>query len=211
MVNSDKRRSQCTVPGDMGNGGPQANSVLWLPDGYSSYRDERWRVRKLLMSTFQIWPQKIFFACGSPESRKGSDVTGRCGKCVYTTKECFVTLRVLLLVQRRAMARWKAGDEYIPNLTSTKKNLALGSPESRGGSDVTSDVGSPSTPGENVLWHWAFYCSYRDERWCVGKLVMSKTQIWHQKFYLHPDVARARGGQGSDVTSRVSARPPYLI
>ena len=62
--------------GDMGNGGPQVNSVLWLPDGYSSYGDERWRVRKLLMSTFQIWPQKNFFACGSPESRKGSDVTG---------------------------------------------------------------------------------------------------------------------------------------
>ena len=48
------------------------------------------------------------------------------------------------------MARWKAGDEYIPNLTS-KKKLAFGSPESRGGSDVTGDVGSPSTPGENVL------------------------------------------------------------
>ena len=29
------------------------------------------------------------FACGSPESRKGSDVTGRCGKCVYTTKRVF--------------------------------------------------------------------------------------------------------------------------
>ena len=34
------------------------------------------------------------------------------------------------------MARWKAGDEYIPNLTSTKKILKFGSPESRG--EVTS-------------------------------------------------------------------------
>ena len=158
----------------MGNGGPQVNSVLWLPDGYSSYGDERWRVRKLLMSTFQIWPQKNFFACGSPESRKGSDVTGamwevrihhkrvfcdiesfvartetsngaleswwwvhpksnlkffflaiwspesrgggkwrhwRCGKCIYTRKERFVPSSILLLVQRRAIARSKADNE----------------------------------------------------------------------------------------------------
>ena len=144
------------ITGDMGNGGPQANSVLWLPDGYSSYRDERWCVRKLLMSTFQIWHQKKNFACGSPESRKGSDVTGRCGKCVYTTKECFVTLRVLLLVQRRAMVRWNAGDEYIPNLTSKTFFSIWITWKSGGGSDVTGDVGSLSTPGENVLWHWAF-------------------------------------------------------
>ena len=180
----------------MGNGGPQVNSVLWLPDGYSSYRDERWRVWKLLMSTFQIWPQKNFFACGSPESRKGSDVTGRCGKCVYTTKKCFGILRVLLLVQRRAMARWKAGDEYISNLTSTKNFSIWITRKLGGGSDVTGDVGSPSTPGENVLWHWAFYCSYRDERWCVGKLVMSRIQIWHKKNFFASRCGESSGGTG---------------
>ena len=31
-----------------------------------------------------------------------------------------VTLRILLLVQRRAMARWKASDVYLSNLTSKK-------------------------------------------------------------------------------------------
>ena len=194
----------------MGNGGPQANSVLWLPDGYSSYRDERWCVRKLLMSTFQIWHQKKIFACGSPESRKGSDVTGRCGKCVYTTKECFGILRVLLLVQRQAMARWKAGDEYIPNLTSTK-NFSILITRKSGGKWRHRRCGKSIYTRRERIVTLSIYCSYRDERWCVGKLVMSKTQIWHQKFYLHPDVARARGGQGSDVTSRVSARPPYLI
>ena len=42
------------IIGDMGNGGPQANSVFYEANGYSSYRDERWRVGKLLVSTFQI-------------------------------------------------------------------------------------------------------------------------------------------------------------
>ena len=51
-------------------------------------------------------------------------------------KKCFGILRVLLLVQRRAMARWKAGDEYIPNLTSTK-NFSIWITRKSGG-EVTS-------------------------------------------------------------------------
>ena len=51
---------------------------------------------------------KFFFACDSPESQGGEWRHRRCGKCIYTRKERFVTLSILLLVQRRAMARWKA-------------------------------------------------------------------------------------------------------
>ena len=65
--------------------------------------------------------KKFFLHVDHPKVGRGVTSPGRCGKCVYTTKDCFETLRVLLLVQRQAMARWKAGDEYIPNLTSTKK------------------------------------------------------------------------------------------
>ena len=58
---------EVTSPGDMRNGAPQANNVLWVLDGYSSYRDKRWRVGKPVTGTFQIWPQK-FFAFGWRES-----------------------------------------------------------------------------------------------------------------------------------------------
>ena len=40
--------------GDMGNGGPQANSVFYEANGYSSYRDERWRVGKPMANRIQI-------------------------------------------------------------------------------------------------------------------------------------------------------------
>ena len=48
------------------------------------------------------------------------------------------------------MARWKATDEYIPNLTL---NIIFGIwiTHKSGGSDVTGDVGNVSTPGKNVF------------------------------------------------------------
>ena len=109
-----------TSPGDVGSAYTPQKSVLLHWAFYCSYKDERWCVRKLLVSTFQIWSSKIYF-------------------CIWITRK------------------------------------------SRGGSDVTGDGGSASTPGKSVLWHWAFCCSYGDERWQVRKLIMSRTQIWHQK------------------------------
>ena len=42
-------------------------------------------------------------------------------------------------------------------------------------------------------------CSYRDERWRVGKLIVSRTQTWHQKHSLYPDAARVWGGVTSQL------------
>ena len=102
----------------MGSGAPQANSVLWISDGHISYRDKRWRVGKLVMSTFQIRPQNFSFCIWMTRNFGGSDVTGRHGKGCYSNKQRVVSSQWLLVIQRRAMARWKVTDEYIANLTS---------------------------------------------------------------------------------------------
>ena len=101
------------------------------------------------MSTFQIRPQNFSFCIWMTRNFGGSDVTGRHGKGCYSNKQRFVSSQWLLVVQRRAMARWKVTDKYIANLTS-KFFYASGSSESRGG-DVIGDVGSAPTPGKNVL------------------------------------------------------------
>ena len=48
------------------------------------------------------------------------------------------------------MARSKATAEYIPNLTSKKFFCMWITRKSGGGSDVTGDVGSTSTPGKKI-------------------------------------------------------------
>ena len=48
------------------------------------------------------------------------------------------------------MARWKATDAYVPNLTF-KSFLHMDHPKVKGGSDITDDVGSASTPGKSVF------------------------------------------------------------
>ena len=61
-----------------------------------------------------------------------------------------MTLRILLLVQIRAMARWEATDEHIPNLT-LNNFFCIWITHKSGGSDVTGDVGNVSIPGKNVV------------------------------------------------------------
>ena len=48
------------------------------------------------------------------------------------------------------MARWKATDACVPNLT-LNYFLHMDHPKVKGGSDVTGDVGSASTPGKSGL------------------------------------------------------------
>ena len=54
---------------------------------------------------------KNFFCIWITRKSVGSDVTGDVGNVSTPGKNVFMTLSILLLVQRRAMVRWKTGNE----------------------------------------------------------------------------------------------------
>ena len=103
--------SDVTAESDVGSAYTLPNNVFGYWAFYSSYRDERWHVGKLVMCTFQIWPRKIF-SFGWREI-PGSDVTGRHGKRCYSSKQRLVSSQWVLFVERRAVARWKASSEEV--------------------------------------------------------------------------------------------------
>jgi len=120
------------------------------------------------------------------------------GKRWSSSKQRFVTSQWVFFVRRWAMARSKATDEYIPNLTPKKFFCMWITRKSEGEWRHRGDVGSAYTPQKTVLRHWEFCCSYRDKRWRVGKPMVSRTQIWPQKKISHPDLAIT----GVEVTSQ---------
>ena len=121
------------------------------------------------------------------------------GKRWSSSKQRFVTSRWVFFVRRWAMARSKATDEYIPNLTPKKFFCMWITRKSEGEWRHRGDVGSAYTPQKTVLRHWEFCCSYRDKRWRVGKPMVSRTQIWPQKNFLSSGFGDNWGW--SDVTT----------
>ena len=137
----------------------------------------------------------------------GSDVTGRHEKRCSSSKQRFVSSRWLFFVQRQAMARWKASDGYVPNLTS--KFFCIWMTRKSDGSDVTGRHGKRCSSSKQRFVIPGGYSSYRDKRWCVGKPVMSTFQTWRQKkFLLHLDHPKARGKW---CHRRVLPWPSHLI
>ena len=121
---------------------------------------------------------------------------------IYTTKGCFGILRVLLLVQRRAMVRWKAGDEYIPNLTS-KKIFSIWITRKSGGKWRHRRCGKSiyTRRARIVILSILLLVQRRAMvRWkCLRKAGMSRTQIWSQKIFA---IQMWRKLGESDVTTK---------
>ena len=58
-----------------------------------------------------------------------------------------------------------------------------------------------SAPQANILQFHDEYLSCRVERWRVGKPMAGRTQIWHLKYFWHPDDRWSESLSGSDVTA----------
>ena len=62
------------------------------------------------------------------------------------------------------------------------------------------DMGT-SAPQANILQFHDEYLSCRVERWRVGKPMAGRTQIFHLKYFWHPDDRWGESWSGSDVTA----------
>ena len=120
------------------------------------------------------------------------------GKWWSSSKQRFVTSRWVFFVRRWAMARSKATDEYIPNLTP-KNFFACGSPESRKGSDVTGAMWEVRIHHKRLFWD--IESSVARTETSDGAL---ESQWWVElksdlkKNFSHPDLAIT----GVEVTSQ---------